>query len=736
MASLALAAFGFAALSLLFWKLRILDSAVIQSVTIPNADLFVGQAPMTAYAFAELRSGHLPLWNPYQLCGEPFLAVPYVGLFYPPNWIYLFVDVPTGVEVSFLLHMLLGALGMWVLVRRLGLGWLPGLAAGLTFAWSGFPIHWANQPQLFAGLAWAPWTIACTDAALNRRRWGAPALAGVVACQALNGAMEILLHTLYLAGAYAAVRLVAQARREGARAALAPAAAALGGVVLGVALAAVQLVPSLELVAQSARAPGRLGFDELVLGGRLAPADFARSALASQGLSSTGVLSLVAFALAAGLRRQRTLWAFCLGAGGLALGVAFGGELFRLYTLLPVGSLFRRPYKFLDVYDFAQALLVALAVAALLHWASLPRGRLWRHPGFALAVGWGILLSLVLAVGGQASPALLGLTTLLVAYGAAGAGRLRVGIVAGLVVLHAASLFTGVGNRYVRPIHLPDYAAEHAARNRIDVATSRLGHERIYLSPSLWFMKQGLVQRVPVVADYEPLAPARYADFFEAASGFRARDRPFNGRYFLTPRTRWPMMDLTGTRFYVLNPWDLKLQGLMHREGAEGGFEPVAEAPRRVIERTRALPRAWVVGAARTLASAPEVLATLADGGFDPRAEVLLEAPAAGPSGAPGVAGEARIVSYAPEEVVVAVEAERAAWLVLSDFFYPGWQAQVDGRATAIARGDYLFRAVPVAAGRSEVRFSYRPLSLRVGAGVTLGAVGVLAAALAWSRRC
>ena len=131
--------------SLLFWKLRIFDTAVVDSVTIPNIDLFVAQAPVTEYAFAELRAGRLPLWNPYQLCGSPFLALTYVGIFYPANWIYLWLDVPTGIEVSFLLHMLFGCLGMWELARRLRLGSLAGVAAGLTFMWSGFAIHCSDS---------------------------------------------------------------------------------------------------------------------------------------------------------------------------------------------------------------------------------------------------------------------------------------------------------------------------------------------------------------------------------------------------------------------------------------------------------------------------------------------------------------------------------------------------------------------------------------------------------------
>ena len=100
---LVLAGVALLGVTLLFWKLRIIDTAVVDSVNIANADIFVGQAPMTRYAFSSLLEGRLPLWNPYQFCGAPFLAVTYVGLFYPLNWLHLWVDPAVGFELSFVL---------------------------------------------------------------------------------------------------------------------------------------------------------------------------------------------------------------------------------------------------------------------------------------------------------------------------------------------------------------------------------------------------------------------------------------------------------------------------------------------------------------------------------------------------------------------------------------------------------------------------------------------------------
>jgi hypothetical protein len=88
-------------------------------------------------------------------------------------------------------------------------------------------------------------------------------------------------------------------------------------------------------------------------------------------------------------------------------------------------------------------------------------------------------------------------------------------------------------------------------------------------------------------------------------------------------------------------------------------------------------------------------------------------------------AGE--IVSYEPERVEIATDSPREGFVVLSDTYRPGWTAAVDGREAAIWRAQSAFRAVEVPAGKHQVVFRYRPGSLRLGAALSLLALGILA---------
>ncbi|MEA3345112.1 MAG: YfhO family protein [Chloroflexota bacterium] len=77
------------------------------------------------------------------------------------------------------------------------------------------------------------------------------------------------------------------------------------------------------------------------------------------------------------------------------------------------------------------------------------------------------------------------------------------------------------------------------------------------------------------------------------------------------------------------------------------------------------------------------------------------------------------VLSYTPERVVIQTEADQPGYLILTDAFYPGWQATVDGTSVPILQAEPYFRAVRLEAGQHQVEFTYEPLSLRLGAALS-----------------
>jgi hypothetical protein len=95
--------------------------------------------------------------------------------------------------------------------------------------------------------------------------------------------------------------------------------------------------------------------------------------------------------------------------------------------------------------------------------------------------------------------------------------------------------------------------------------------------------------------------------------------------------------------------------------------------------------------------------------------------------------GDAIIQEESLNRLVIHVQASTEGWLLLSDVWYPGWRAQVDGTSTQIVHGDYLFRAVQVPVGEHQVVFTYQPLSFWLGALVSL--LGWMILVVLWRRR-
>jgi hypothetical protein len=305
---------------------------------------------------------------------------------------------------------------------------------------------------------------------------------------------------------------------------------------------------------------------------------------------------------------------------------------------------------------------------------------------------------------------------------------LRRRIPAGAFAMLALALVTadlaraGVGQNPAIPV-------EHA-RQPVTPAIARLQAARparfAGLAPRL-----GLQALVPNLAMRYGLYDARGYDFpVERRYDRLWRSEVARTSDFFTPPT---MLAATDER-------SLRALGLL---GVTDLLQPPGEAPlplretyagpdARIYANPHAMPRAWVVARQRVVQGEDAQLAAIADPAFDPRREAIVSAPIEGLAGGPG--GTAGVTKVEADRVEVT--ARGGGLVVLSDVYFPGWKATVDGEDAPIERVDYLLRGVAVGAGEHRIVMEYRPWSWRAGWIVSLlAALGLGAAMWQGARR-
>ena len=211
--------------------------------------------PWRQFALSELAAGRLPLWNPYNGAGAPLLANYQIALLYPPNWLYLLLPGPQTMGLLGMAHLLLAGFGMWLLTGRLHCDRLGRGIATLAYPLSSTLVARFGTAPMLDVAAWLPWLMLAVDGMVDsvtiRRLL---ALSAVSAMLLLTGHAQWTFYCLALAGAYALWQVLS--RRQTPVAVLRMVIAGAAALALAVGLAAAQLLPTAEYMAQSQRASG------------------------------------------------------------------------------------------------------------------------------------------------------------------------------------------------------------------------------------------------------------------------------------------------------------------------------------------------------------------------------------------------------------------------------------------------------------------------------------------------
>ncbi|HTZ08989.1 MAG TPA: YfhO family protein [Acidimicrobiales bacterium] len=358
------------------------------------ADQIQQFVPWLDVAWHQVHSGHLPLWNPYNVLGTPLAFNWQSSVFSPPTLVAYLFPVAYAFTVTVLVKLAVAGTGAYVLCRVLGLRPVAAAFAGTAFELSGPMIVHAGWPHTSV-TCWAGWILAAVVGLLRRRHPVANTclLALTVASAIYGGHPESLIVTAVALAVFLVAYGVTRAFTGGGLALWPLGTIALGGA-LGVGLGAPLLFPGLQLGLNSTRqsgagapAYGITHAANLVAAG-LQGKDFKTAAYVG-----VTVLVLAAVGTRAGWRRPEVpaLAAVVVVTGLLTFVAAAGNAL----HVLPEGDTIAWSRSVM-LLALGLAVLAGYGLDALVRAGSDPKPAIWAAGAFAIA---GVLV-LALAVTG------------------------------------------------------------------------------------------------------------------------------------------------------------------------------------------------------------------------------------------------------------------------------------------------------------------------------------------------
>jgi hypothetical protein len=773
------------------WALSLLAPLLYPGRALANRDIAAFHLPLR-FAFRELAAFGLPLWNPWLHGGQPLLSNPSYGAFYPPSWLVFAVPPYLALTLLAVLHVALAFAGAWRLARRLGCGRGAAALAAIGYSGCGAYLSQLSAFTLLLSLAWLPWLLAWADEALRAprgERWWRPALlaGGALSLQLLNGEPStVLMSGLALLG-LAASAASAAGRQQGTWQGVQRALRMLVPVAFALALAAVQLLPTLGRLADSPRQalddrhatlwslpPQRLA--EVVF-----PRFYGDPARAGEGLFFGGKISdghypyveslypglLLAVLGAAALLRsgipRRTAWLLALGAG---VFLAFGRHN-PLYSgirrVVPLLAIQRYPEK------FAILAILALALAGALGWQRLLDERDAGRPAAAnlpLAMALAVLAAAAMLAAllswapGIASPLLAASARTDPAHRAAALSYLRGESWAAVATAAAVAALLGLC-RWRRP-----------QRRWLSLLAVLL------LAVDLWHYGHRLPRTVPAAVYQVPpplaasllpardrvfaplqtgpdLSPPTLATQAYRASPYLARLTPYGGLLWRIPYAFDVDFDLMLTKwaqgadeilrrewaeparsFRFLGVWNVRTVLVARRSADQppAGTDPALLGLSR-LENTHVLPRFRFVPRvtfhpSQAAALAAAQAAEWAVGREEQSVRLGI------PSRTLVYARPPHLLESADEggRVRLRYRAEEGAYFVAATTFDEGWRAWIDGVPAAVDPTAACQLGVELPPGEHRLLLEYRDPFIPVGAAVTLLALLVGTLVYRWPQ--
>jgi hypothetical protein len=716
----------FGSILVFFWRLVLHPTEMIYS---PHSDIVQQFYPWWDLAGEYLKEGRLPIWNPYNFSGEPLLANMQLGLFYPPNLVlFLLFSTDTAIGISFLAHLSIAGVGMYLVGKRFGLDRTASLLAALILLFSGYFMGhiYAGHFSLILATAWIPFIFLSFDAALRKASVMYGVLLGtLLGLQFLSGHIQTTLITFFLLGSYLIFHLWTT-RKNPFRKMARKLAVLIPGAVFAFIVSFVQLIPTYRYATESTRNGGTSY--EFATSYSLPPLDIIGAVLPrffGDPVSGTywntnnwwefaffmGVPTLILIALAFHYRRERPVQFLSILAV-VSFVLALGEHTpvyWVLWKFMPGMDLVRVPARFLLLFIFCCALLAGFGLKYLKE--DIDSRTLRRYSTTTLHVAlFGAIASLIMMVfrdplvdlftsslsrigtlsTGKAFLAFdnvaidfLALSLLLIAAGALILYKMKNGRFVRMVpAIFSGAILLSLGIAHMNLIDTRDPGSIYAQPEHIIYLSENIGDSRIFDPENLITDNYQIVYGIQTLEGYNPIMLEDYSDVMDPMS-----KEGVNCTHSL--------LDLLNVKYVLtstmLNGTDMRLV--------------FNDTEVYVYENDDALGYGFIVHNA-IIGDESYALEMILNESFDPSMTAILsELPAGFQNFTDPGPENLTIVYKGLDQTSFTVNMSSPGFLVLSETFYRDCRVYVDGVKDRPLKVDYTLTGVYLEAGEHEVRF-------------------------------
>lgn len=690
-----------------------------------------------------LTHGTLPMWNPYQFSGTPLISNIQASLFYPLGFLFYLMPSDQAYGYTVVMHCTLGCTFMYLYMRAISISPGGSFFSAIVFIFNGFFMAhlYAGHLSLVQNYIWIPLVFLFLHRFANKGELVYAIGAGfTLGVQILGGFPQIAFYTILAASAFILPLCVIEAMKQSYRRVLKLGTGLAITLLIGFLLACVQLLPTLEFTGLSTRSTGVSYFfatlDSLHPKEMLAflipevfgnPADgtYWRSNASWHFWETCGYVGILPLFLILVKEERRELHysrVFFAVVLFVSILIALGkyNPLYPLIYKLPGFGSFRIPAQIIFLYVFSVAVLSGIGLDRI-------RQRKWTfvRGSWMFLIVAGALIFLLLAcllfsryrlffllfknfAEGPVShinmaklyqetlfsfnkATLLFICSIsLVLLQRWKRLSTRVFVLLALGVLVADLNLFGAG--FIKPY---DYSTPQEKVKITEQFYKNAEQGRIVTLGEVFRANDGLIGGFPSILGYDPLILRRYAHYMQASQGIELNDHLVN------------LEDIDVSQTKLLKSLNLRQVFVNGRIASFENEIPYATVVYDVIIKAQ-----------------EEVLSFMKSNQFDPRKTVVLEhaganMPIADKMGQYGSA-VCKVEHYENERINIRVSTEKTGCLVLSEIYYPGWQATVDGKKVSILRGNFLLRVIPLEAGEHEVELRFTSWPFRVGGVISI----------------